>query len=88
MDYWNSTAVLTEDGSVVDYIISPVAPWPAARRELFTYVGYTTWVNLLDYTSVVIPVTTASKELDPVDRGYVPINDFDKDAFEACKCSR
>jgi amidase len=80
MEYWNSTDV--------DCIISPVAPYPAARKGLYKYVGYTTWVNLLDYTSVVIPVTTASKELDPVDQGYAPMNDDDKAAFEACKLSR
>lgn len=85
MEYWNSTATLTKDGSIVDCIISPIAPYPAARKLLYKYYGYSVWVNLLDYTSVVIPVTTASKEQDPADKDYTPMNDTDKDAFEACK---
>lgn len=88
MEYWNSSAARSKDGSVVDCIISPVAPYPAARRELYKYYGYTTWVNFLDYTSVVVPVTTASKELDPADQGYTPINEDDKAAFEACELHR
>jgi amidase len=84
MDYWNSTAALTKDGSVVDCIISPVAPFAAARRERYNYVGYTTWVNLLDYTSVVVPVTTANKKLDPTDLEYSPRNNDDKVAFDSC----
>lgn len=83
MNYWNSTTSLTKDGSIVDCIISPVAPYPAARWMLYKYYGYSVWVNLLDYTSVVIPVTTASKEQDPADKEYTPMNDADKDAFDA-----
>ncbi|KAH8816971.1 amidase signature domain-containing protein [Xylogone sp. PMI_703] len=83
MEYWNSTAAISKGGRIVDCIISPVAPYPAAQKELYKYYGYTAWVNFLDYTSVAVPVTTASKELDPMDYGYTPRNDDDKAAFEA-----
>ncbi|KAJ9640388.1 hypothetical protein H2201_002564 [Coniosporium apollinis] len=78
MEYWNSTKDLTSTGRPVDAIISPVAPFPAARREKYNYYGYTVWVNLLDYTSVVVPVTLADKNVDKVDTDYQPMNDIDK----------
>lgn len=50
--------------------------------------GYSCFVNLLDYTSSVIPVTTADKTLDPVDSGYVPLSELDKKIQETCEyCS-
>lgn len=39
MDYWNSTQDLTGTGRPVDAIISPLAPYPAARREKYHYYG-------------------------------------------------
>lgn len=75
MDYWNHTGV--------DFIVSPVAPYPAARRELYKYYGYSLWVNCLDYTSVVLPVTTSSKEKDPVDVNFKAANEDDQDAHDA-----
>lgn len=83
MEYWNSSTNRTRDGSIVDCVIAPVAAYPAARFERYKYYGYTMWVNLLDYTSVVIPVTIARKELDPADKDFKPANEDDKDAFEA-----
>ncbi|KAL0256705.1 hypothetical protein SLS55_009101 [Diplodia seriata] len=71
LDYWNTTAV--------DAIIAPVAPFPAARPKLYRYYGYSMWVNLLDYTSVVLPVTAASKELDlPAGPDFEPRSELDK----------
>ncbi|KAF2097740.1 amidase [Rhizodiscina lignyota] len=83
MEYWNSTASKTKSGAPVDVVISPVAPYPAARRELFKYYGYSVWVNLLDYTSVVVPVTVSSKELDPVDKDFKAANTSDQEAHDA-----
>ncbi|KAH8130556.1 amidase signature domain-containing protein [Trichoderma asperelloides] len=64
LDYWNSTSRLTSSGRPVDAIICPTAPHAAVIPGQFRYVGYTTFVNILDLTSVVIPVTYASKLLD------------------------
>lgn len=43
------------------------------------------FVNLLDYTSVVVPVTTVDKELDKVDIGYKPLDDIGKAVYESCE---
>ena len=39
MDYWNSTAEITGTGRPVDAIISPTAPFAAARPGKYTYGG-------------------------------------------------
>lgn len=50
-----------------------------------TPIGYTEIANLLDYTSVVIPVTKASQIVDLADDSYVPLNEMDKRNWQACK---
>ncbi|KAH7397255.1 amidase signature domain-containing protein [Pyrenochaeta sp. MPI-SDFR-AT-0127] len=82
LDYWNSTAAQTSTGRPVDALICPLAPWPAARPNRFKYAGYSVWVNALDYTSVIVPVTNADKNVDVRDEGYSPLNDMDKAAHE------
>ncbi|KAI1617410.1 amidase [Exophiala viscosa] len=83
MDYWNSTAQETGTGKPVDGVICPVAPFPAARPEKYSYYGYSVFVNGLDYTSVVVPVTTSDKTKDQYAEGYKPINDEDKKVYES-----
>lgn len=76
LDYWN--------GTDVDAIISPVAPFPAARPKRYKYYGYSMWVNLLDYTSVVVPVTRASKDVDlPVGSDFVPRSELERETQES-----
>jgi amidase len=78
LEYWNSTAEKTGTGRPVDAVISPLAPFPAARREKYKYYGYSTWVNALDYTSVVVPVTNANKKIDMKEEGYKALDEQDK----------
>ena len=39
MEYWNSTASLTGTGRPVEAIIAPLAPFPAARPDMYDYYG-------------------------------------------------
>jgi hypothetical protein len=39
MEYWNKTSSLTGTGRPVDAIISPLAPFAAARPDMYEYVG-------------------------------------------------
>lgn len=64
MDYWNSTADLTDTGRPVDGVLCPLAPHAAVIPTQYKHVGYTSFVNVLDYTSVAIPVTFADKSVD------------------------
>jgi len=82
LDYWNSTVSETGTGRPVDGLISPVAPYAAARPMRYKYYGYTAFVNGLDYPSVVVPVTTADKTVDQYEGSYTPINDQDKATYE------
>ena len=38
----------------------------------------------MDYTSTVIPVTTADKTVDKFDESYEPLSDFDALNWNAC----
>jgi amidase len=82
LDYWNSTESLTGTGRPVDGVIAPLAPYPAARPEQYKYYGYSVWVNGLDYTSGVVPVTLADKTVDKYPEDYKPFSDMDKHVFD------
>lgn len=64
MDYWQSTAELTGTGRPVDGLFCPSAAHAAVLPSEYKSVGYSAFVNVLDYTSVVIPVTFADKNID------------------------
>ena len=85
MEYWNSTKESTGTGRPVDVVILPVAPFAAARPTTYKYYGYSTIVNLLDYTSCTIPITTADKNIDVVEAQYKPTSDVDKDVYDTCE---
>jgi amidase len=78
MDYWNSTADSSGTGRPVDGLIAPIAPHTATRPSEYKYYSYSTFVNGLDYTSVVIPVTVADKSIDVQDASYQPLSEIDK----------
>jgi hypothetical protein len=50
--------------------------------------GMTTWVNLLDYSTTVLPVTLVDKNIDVVDPGYKPLSAIDEKIQKACGSSR
>ena len=47
--------------------------------------GYTAIINLLDYTAITIPVTTADKNIDVVDTEFKPLNEQDEEIWKSCK---
>ena len=83
MDYWNSTTAVTGTGRAVDAVLLPVAPTAAVITDKYMYYGYTNTGNLLDYSSATVPVTFADEALDPFNKNYQPLNDLDKQNWEA-----
>ncbi|PYI11218.1 acetamidase [Aspergillus sclerotiicarbonarius CBS 121057] len=61
MDHWNSTSKKTATGRPVDAIVCPTAPHAAVIPGKFRHTGYTSFVNVLDYTSVVTPISRVDK---------------------------
>ncbi|RHZ60707.1 uncharacterized protein CDV56_107412 [Aspergillus thermomutatus] len=79
LEYWHSTAVITGTGRAVDALIMPVSPGSAPEPGKVRYFGYTTVVNVLDYTSCAVPVGTVDKAVDQYpDELYEPLNDLDR----------
>ncbi|KAJ9151117.1 Amidase [Pleurostoma richardsiae] len=77
----------------LDALIMPVTPWvgykPWTWVKSHQYVGYTSMFNLLNWPSLVIPVTRVSKELDePVPQDWVdhhgrnPSDEFNKQQYD------
>ncbi|KAF4972089.1 hypothetical protein FZEAL_9669 [Fusarium zealandicum] len=64
-------------GKELDAIIAPITPTAAVRHDQFKYYGYSSAINLLDFTSVVVPVTFADKDLDAKDESFRPLTDMD-----------
>ncbi|EME48790.1 hypothetical protein DOTSEDRAFT_58092 [Dothistroma septosporum NZE10] len=78
MEYWNSTASSTKTGKPVDAIICPSAPFPSPRHGRYRYYGYSAWVNTLDYTGVVVPVTKVDKNIDKKMEGFKAVSEVDQ----------
>lgn len=74
-------------GKEMDAFIMPITPTAAIRHNQFKYYGYASAINLLDFTSVVVPVTFADKNLDKKNERFKPMNDMDKQVQEECKFS-
>ncbi|KAK0278665.1 hypothetical protein LTR35_004364 [Friedmanniomyces endolithicus] len=83
MEYWNSTAEQSGTGRPVDAVIAPLSPWPAARPAKYTYYGYSVWVNVLDYSAVVIPVTTVDKSVDKKIEDFKALNETDQKTHDS-----
>jgi len=61
---------------------------PSPRRkfaELFLRKAYSSSINVLDFPSIVIPVTTADEVVDTIDPKFQPFTEKDKLNMEACK---
>ncbi|KGO69221.1 Amidase [Penicillium italicum] len=88
MDFWHSTAEVTGTNRPVDGLFCPLAAHAAVIPNEFGAVGYTGFVNLLDYTSLSIPVTFVDKKVDvrPADHSVNDSEhiqwDYDADAYD------
>ncbi|KAL3463862.1 amidase signature domain-containing protein [Aspergillus heterothallicus] len=76
LDYWTSTAEQTGDRPV-EAVISPVTPYAGVIPGKFFPSTYSSSVNVLDYASVVIPVTFANKEIDVVSPNFRALSEED-----------
>ncbi|PKS13397.1 hypothetical protein jhhlp_000168 [Lomentospora prolificans] len=74
-----------EIGRELDAIIAPITPTAAIRHNQFKYYGYATAINVLDFTSVVVPVTLADKTIDTKPEGFTPLTDMDALVHSECK---
>lgn len=65
-DYWNGTAEKTVTGRPVDAWIAPIWPTPAFEKEIKPIPLYPVVQNVLDCSSIVIPVLRADKDIDNI----------------------
>ncbi|KAI0602177.1 amidase signature domain-containing protein [Biscogniauxia sp. FL1348] len=77
-DYWELSASRTASGIPVQAIITAVTPYAGFQPGKFYHSPYTSVFNVLDYTTVVIPVTFADQDTDIIDPEFVPLTEEDK----------
>lgn len=86
---WNSTATSHKaDGQpegAIDVLLCPSGPGAAPPLEKSRYWAYTSQWNVLDYPSVVFPVTKAMPEVDVYERDYQPWNEQDRHILDLYK---
>ncbi len=73
-------------GKEMDAFIAPITPTAAVRHNQFKYYGYASAINLLDFTSVVVPVTFADKNVDKKQADYKPLSKIDEAVQAECRC--
>ncbi|CAH0053663.1 unnamed protein product, partial [Clonostachys solani] len=66
-------------GRELDAIIAPITATATIRHNQFKYYGYSTVINFLDFTSVVVPVTFADKSIDTKKGDFQPLTEIDKE---------
>jgi amidase len=54
----------------------------APLHDTFRYLGWTSQWNLLDYPSLVFPVTSVDQKKDSKDEGYIPMDEQDTYNYE------
>ena len=69
---------------MVDVILCPAGPGAAPPLDCSRYWGYTSQWNLLDYPSVIFPVTKVDPRVDVSDDQYVPTNPKDQYNHDLC----
>ncbi|KAK8210851.1 amidase signature domain-containing protein [Phyllosticta capitalensis] len=83
MDFWNSTAKTTSTGRPIDAIIAPPCPHPPAMENKFPYTFATTFVNVLDYSAVIVPSgVDVDPAVDKPDEGMQWRSDVERKAHE------
>ena len=87
LDYWNSTKHSSGTGRPVDVLVVPVAPFTAPREGRYDYYGYTMFANGLDLPSIVVPITTADRQVDRPDASYRPVSELDRKIQSDCEFS-
>ncbi|KAL8410439.1 hypothetical protein RB596_000212 [Gaeumannomyces avenae] len=82
-DYWRSSARRTDNGHPVAAVLSPVSPYAAVLPGNFYHSPYSSALNVLDYPTVVIPVTFADKDVDTVAPDFKPLTEADRKNMKA-----
>jgi amidase len=70
----------------IDAIIAPVALTAALRHNQYRYYGYASVINLPDFMSVVVPVTSTDKNIDNKHERYQPLSEIDRVVYDECEC--
>ena len=77
---WNRSVTMTKTGRPVDGLLSPIHALPCYPTDFRLSPGYTAVINLLQLSSVIVPVTRVDSRLDQQTdafRALPVLNEFD-----------
>lgn len=81
---WEGSAQKTKSHRPIDAIIMPASPHPGCPHTKFgSWVGYTSFVNAMDFSAGTLPVGTVDRNLDHIDIDYVSRNESDRAVWES-----
>lgn len=83
LEFWNNSGALSQSGREFDAIICPIWPSVSFKPGFEAIMNYSCPFNLLDCSSVVLPITKITREKDPKRAGYQPVNDLDQRVHDA-----
>lgn len=83
--YWLSTKDKTSTGRPVDALLTPAWNCCAVPMGKMAKLNadYTVQFNVLDLPAIPMPLGKADSSIDKKDPDYNPINDYDKEVYEA-----
>ncbi len=70
LEKWNKTKEITTTGRPIDGIISPICALPAYPHVRPRNIGYNGIANLLQLSSIILPITRVDLELDQISDEY------------------
>ncbi|RSH92487.1 hypothetical protein EHS25_008903 [Saitozyma podzolica] len=82
LDHWNGTVSRTGTGRPVDGVIAPASACAPSRHDAPMYIGYTSFSNLADYATAIIPVTQVDPAVDVTPPAHEFRNEQDKFNYE------
>ncbi|ANB14668.1 Amd2p [Sugiyamaella lignohabitans] len=79
---WQDSGKLSKSGRRMDGIIVPASPVSSHPPHHFSYVGYTSVFNAIDYPAVVYPVLKSDSSIDGKP-AHEPLSEKDRKVWEA-----
>ncbi|OAG42120.1 hypothetical protein AYO21_03574 [Fonsecaea monophora] len=81
LNHWRATSSQTSTGKPIDALLTPSMASASFPHDYLPWWGYLAQWNLLDYPSVILPVSHVQLS-DVKDTTYQPVNELDQETYD------
>ncbi|OAL21018.1 hypothetical protein AYO20_11442 [Fonsecaea nubica] len=81
LNHWRATSSQTSTGKPIDALLTPSMASASFPHDYLPWWGYLAQWNLLDYPSVILPVSHVQPS-DAKDTTYQPVNELDQETYD------